>query len=162
IGEAPLALAYSFDGFDLAVGTRTSVQDYETGHLTKRFTTAAPDALNVEHGLAFSPDHKLLAASGPGDYVFARSAQDGKPQSFLPGHNNTNSALAFSPNSQLLVTTTLNGQIGAYVWATSSLTPNNTQVSRATIGQKANGYFTVAWSPDGHSFILADLSGGLV
>lgn len=157
---AQLQLLFSPDSAYFAIGVGNQVQVFNTHDYTLSFTLSESD-LAAQRPMAFSPDGKMFAAGSEMDLVYVWAIPQASLIAKLPEHNKRFTALAFSPNSQILITMTANPDAGAFVWNTQSFKPDADRFPRGIIGQKANGTYTGVWSPDGRMIILADASGAL-
>ncbi len=157
----PRRLVFSPDGKTLAVALDTEVWIYDTATYTRRYALQSQD-LHADSAMAFSPDGTLFAAPGRSDLVYVWAVADGKLVAKLPGHRGGAAGLAFSPDGQLLLTTSIAPQAGAFLWQTATFKPDAADYPHTSLAQEANGILTGAWSPDGRLLALAEASGGVM
>ncbi|HVO41917.1 MAG TPA: hypothetical protein VMT34_04810, partial [Aggregatilineales bacterium] len=157
----PTDVVFAADGGAIAVAAPQELFVFD-GHQRNLLYKFHADDLASENGLAFSPNHKMLAAASTKDRVYVWSAADGSALASLPDHVGMITWLAFSPNSQFLVTMTRAGGQGAYLWNTATFVAGSSKYARATIAQNSNGFFRAVWSPSGDALYLADLSGAIM
>jgi WD40 repeat protein len=160
-GLNPWLLAFTPAGDALAVVTRQQIRLYDLADFSLRYTLA-PETLIAERAIAFSPDGRFMAATSPGDVVYVWLAADGSPAASLQGQQGAAMSLAFSPNSELLLTTNVRPGEGASVWQTQSFRPDAERYPHGRFGSEGSGILTGAWSPDGRLIVLAEASGGLM
>ena len=118
---------------------------------------ADPDAV---HGVAFSPDGKLLASADNNGTVRLWNPATGQPVSPpLPADTGPNAggaiAVAFSPDGKLLASADADGTVR--LWNTATGSPS-ARPSRADTGP-GGGVNGVAFSPDGKLLASADNNG---
>jgi WD40 repeat protein len=149
-------LAWSEDGSLLAVSVGETVYVFdgatlnEIGRLEARGQTG-------RRAMTFSPDGKLLAIGGSGDFVFIWDVLARKQLISLPGHDQgALTWLGWSPDGNLLATVAFSAKGGAYLWNTASFRDDPRKVQRGQLGREGDQIFNGAWSADGKLLILAD------
>lgn len=156
----PTQVAFSGDGLLMAVADGTTIHLYDTTDFKEHPALTQSD-LAAALGMAFSPDGKFIAAGGIGAFVYVWTTADGKLAAHLPGHDKQFTSLAWSPNGQLLLTTSPAANGGAFVWNTSSFEPKNESYQRGPVSSPGEAIYLVAWSPDGKLLITADARGNM-
>jgi RNA polymerase sigma factor (sigma-70 family) len=144
--------SFSPDGKTLALASMQGVTlwDLATGKEVRRLSAPGVSALLNNESVAFSPDGKLLAASGGGaQTVHLWEASTGKHLHAL-AHPDWVHRLAFSPDGKALATTTSGAREKAlHLWEV------RTGRRIRTFEGHANTIFSVAFSPDGKTLASA-------
>jgi DNA-binding beta-propeller fold protein YncE len=154
------SVAFSPNGKALAVGLTTGrgdMADARTfGGETYLYDTATgrPSAVLAAEGgtAAFSPDGKLLAASGgTGQHlVYLASATAGTTGAAMPGTSDVPIRnVAFSPDGRLIAANDSAG--GIYLWSTATRRPVPTAISESAPNT------ALAFSPDGRTIAVAEI-----
>ncbi len=149
--ERAETLAFSPDSRQLAVGAGRQLDVFElsSGHYRR---LDLPDWLGGIRGVAYSRDGRFLAAnSGPRVYLLDRVSDVRSAE--LIGHTRAIQSLAFSPDDQLLATSSDDGTVR--VWDVPS------GRARAVLSPGVWTVWCVAFSPDGTE-LLATYSDGAV
>jgi WD40 repeat protein len=141
LGHGPIIYnaAWSLDGKLLAVsswGTDVRVWDPATGF--QRF--AAPDSKDI-HGLAWSPNGRVLAVFRPGKLIPV-DVKTGRPAASPPADHALGS-VAWSPDSKMLAGTSPKHDV-VHLW------DNGLRLHHGLAGHKGP-VTAVAWSPDGRT-----------
>jgi serine/threonine-protein kinase len=159
--QDPTSVAFSPNGKTLAVGLTTGSANASSagtlGGETYLFNLASGQQSAVLPGAGgtavFSPDGKLLAASGGGGQhiVYLAKAADLGHAVALPTVPGTGGqqikSLVFSPNGQLLAADDTGGSFS--LWSTATASPVGTEIS----GPSASS--AIAFSPDGRTIAVA-------
>jgi WD40 repeat protein len=158
---SPRHLSYSPDGKLLAVALDTEVRLFDTATYTRRYVLQSQD-LHADWSMAFSPDGALFMALGRSDFVYVWTVADGALLAKLPGHRGQAAGLVFSPDGQLVLTTSIAPRTGAFIWQSAAFKPGTADYPRTPVAQEANGILLGGWSPDGRLLALAEASGGVM
>jgi len=157
----PYQLAFSPDGKMLAIAAQTQIRMVDTITGDLKFTIFQ-DNLLADQQIAFSSDGQFFASLSKNDYVYVWRMDDARTPVQLPRHGGAASSLAFSPNSQLFLTTSSLVQGGAFIWQTRTFAKTATEFPRGVIAPNANGIYRGFWSPNGKLIVLAEASGSLI
>ncbi len=151
----PTGLAFSPDGSTLAAGMKTDEAEIRLwrvsdGTLVRRFQS--PKGQSV-YQVLFSPDGKLLAATGPGRPLVLFAAGNGmelgafgKEFDLLAGTFSSDSPMAFSPDGRTLATT--GGREALHYW---DLATGKDRL--ATPEAHLGGVYALAFPADGKTLI---------
>ncbi len=156
----PLQTAFSADSSMIAIATGTEIHIYNTSDYQRRAVFTRPD-MAAARGMAFSPDGRFIAAGSTGDYVYVWNIPENKLSARLPGHDGQFTGLAWSPDGQLLLTTSPTQKGGAYVWNTETFKPDTDTYSRGQVSSPSETIYMATWSPDSKLLITADARGNL-
>jgi WD40 repeat protein len=157
----PQRLGFSPDGKLLAVALDTEVRLFDMANYTRRYVLQGQD-LHADWSMTFSPGGALFMALGRSDLVYVWTVADGTMLAKLPGHRGQAAGLAFSPDGQLVLTTSIAPRTGAFIWQAATFKPGAANYPRTPIAQETNGILLGAWSPDGRLIALAEASGGVM
>lgn len=162
--DASAAVASSPDGRLFAVGTRTGnsavVELYDMP--ARRLVATLPMGSAGVTALAFSPNGKVLAAAvytAPATVRIWDVASRRLTGVIATGQQNQVHGMAFSPNSQLLATTSL-GDPDVRLWSATRL--SRVAVIRATqdwFSAVSYGQWAVSFSPDGRLLAVGGADG---
>lgn len=132
-------VTFSRDGSTIVTGSgdaEVRVWDTSTGGSRRPFS---PDDVSPVNSIALSADGTLLAVAA-GHAVHLRNPTTGTAVAVLKGHTDTVAAVAFSPDTRLLVSAAADGT--AALWDTVL----RRQVAKFSVGGAVH---SVAFSPDG-------------
>jgi WD40 repeat protein len=146
------------------------------GHLMPvRESARAGEPLSINVGgwvgsLAFSPDGRLLATTGPKDTARLWDATSGREIGELPGHSDHVQSISFSPDGKRLVTGSYDRAVR--IWDIASITKsaaaNGGAGDRAKTGAvlhvmqgHGGAIMSAAFSPDGSRLATASLDGSI-
>ncbi|PJF22993.1 MAG: hypothetical protein CUN56_03165 [Phototrophicales bacterium] len=105
--------------------------------------------------LLFSPDGRYLINGGVAMDMNVWTAASGDLVALLPGVIGTDVSAAFAPNSNLLLTAVLDGDVS--LWNLDQIA--NQSLPRAALAPGGERTLDVAWSPDGFLMLFIDASG---
>ncbi|MEL4178191.1 NACHT and WD repeat domain-containing protein [Roseateles sp. PN1] len=110
--------------------------------------------------LALSPDGKMIAAAaGNGVMLWSRAAGKAQLLATLDRHQGDLRDLNFSPDSQRLVTASVDRT--ARVWDLSDLQADNSPASRELAGGHSSSVSSADFSPDGQFVVTAGADGSI-
>jgi WD40 repeat protein len=150
-------LAYHPLGEQLAIATRESIAiwDMQRGEFVHTLPTGAGGSDSI---LSYSPNGKFLINGGgiPDMMVWSGEA-DNHFVAYLPNVGNERISAQFSPNSEMLLTSKLNGETS--LWDLTQIT--NETVVRANINPASSRIIAVDWSPDNFTLLFVDAGGSV-
>jgi WD40 repeat protein len=148
---SPLRMVFSPDGTQLVTATNRSIAAWSVADkaLMYALDTGSGAASDV---LLFSPDGQYLAHGGGIPDLNVRSAQTGDLLGALPGVGGDRTSAAFSPDSQLLLTSVLDGKVT--LWNMTTIGEEQGQRAELSVGATGDARILyVDWTSDG--FLLA-------
>jgi WD40 repeat protein len=151
LSETPAAPPFYFrlspDGRTVAtlIGPQTVLSSMDTGQVVAVLKDAGGWAL------AWSPDGKQLATTGP-DNALLLWTSDGKTRRSLVGHRDKVNSVAWSPDGKTLASTSFDKRV--YLWDAES------GERRSELGPVHGKPDWVAWSPDGRHVAFHDEGAG--
>ena len=150
-------IAYSPDGAMLAVGLDEEVNVYPTETYEIRFGFRGTGAGAANDVLLFSPDGQYLVHGGLMPDMLIWNVQTGARQTGLPGVGGDRVSAAFSPDSDILITTVLDGAVS--VWDMTSIDPDAQTIVSAGLDVQTDRILFVDWSDDGFVMLFFDALG---
>lgn len=135
--ETLISIAVSPDGMQLAAATSAGITLYQLPDFAAVETIVEE---NVEE-IAWSPDGRFLASSGPNQAIHVWDSSDGSEVAQLAG---SATALAWSPDSSQLLLGSRSGLVSLWPIAQDAIA-NSWNDHSGSISQ-------IAWSPDGTRF----------
>jgi WD40 repeat protein len=147
-------LAFSPNGNQLAAATDVdaTLWSLESGELS---ATLATGAGGVDDVFIYSPDGKLILNAGSSETINLWEADTGRLFAAFPNPNGESVAVAFAPDSQLLVTAVFLGEVN--VW---NLSDPQAGIGQAILPVEDN-ILDVGWSPDARTLALIEASGSV-
>ncbi len=149
-----LHLAFSQDGALLAAGeaSRISLWDTAEGRLRATISSGQRSLTDV---LLVSPDGEFIVNGGSLPSLTIWDADTGQLVNTLSGLGGDSTSAAFSPNAELLITSTLGGLVS--LWDTAQFRSDTLRRGDLNVGTRQILY--ADWSSDGFLLVLVDASG---
>lgn len=150
-------LAYHPLGERLAIATSESIAiwNMQTGEFVHTLPTGAGGSDSI---LLFSPNGQfLINGGGIPDMMIWSGEADNHFVAYLPNVGNERISAQFSPNSEVLLTSKLDGETS--LWDLTQITDET--VVRANINPASNRIISVDWSPDNFTLLFVDAGGSV-
>ncbi|MGB1288569.1 MAG: WD40 repeat domain-containing protein, partial [Aggregatilineales bacterium] len=149
-------MTFSPDDTQLAVATEfdVSLWDIETASL---FRTLAIEAGGASSIFTYSPDGRFFFTAGAEADMAVWNPIDGSIVAQIPDVSDNRLSVTFSPESDLMITTTLDRNVS--LWNLREVNLEEQQISRATLNLETRRIVRGAWSPDGYALVFFDTDG---